>query len=1006
MRKAGITVLVIIVLIVIALAVAPSFIDVNKYRGRIESELRTRLGRPVTLGQMHLKLLPPVFRVENVNIGEDPRFGPGPFAQVRDLYVSVKLWPLFRKDVQVKSLQLARPTVELIRNAAGVWNFASLGHPAEAAPAPQPVPQPVPRPTPQPQPAPSPEPQPQSQPAQAFSLDHLSLTDGTIALTDFQKHQSRAVYDHIDVDLQDFAPGKPFTISAAVHLPGKGSQVAELHGKIGPLNDQNSLATPLDATVKLSNVDLGGLQKFLNTQALAGTDAVVSGMMSLKNQNGNLGSEGTLKFDQAKVRNVAIGYPIDADFKFTDNLNTDVLSVERGDLRLGGTPFSITGTVNTKSTPSQLDVQLKASNASIAELARLAAAFGVAFNPGTKIAGNLSADIHARGPSDKPALNGNLSANNVEISGGSVPQPVKLSPLQLQLTPQDIRSNSFTANAGGTNLNVQFAMANYTTPNPTIDAALKTANANIAELLNIARAYGVSAAEGMTGSGILSLDVHAAGPLKNASAMTFNGTGQVREATIKPPSLTKPVTVRSANLKFTQNSAVVDNLAASVASTNASGTMSLRNFAAPVVQFSLAADKVNVAELQQLMATAKPVQTASDFSLVPRAYAQTRHPAPSPQPSVLDKMTGNGSIAVGTVIYDQLLLNNLRSNVTLDRGVIRLAPVTAQLYGGQESGTVVLDTRQTPTSIAVTTNLQHVDANNLLSSVSSIKNTLYGLLAANGNTSFRATSANDIARTLNGKLSLNLLNGKLAHVNILNELASIGKFLNSGAQGGAQGGAQPFTDLVKLTGDFNVVNGLAQTNNLQAEIDGGTLAAVGAVNLADQSLNMHLTAVLSQAMSQKVGGAGIGGMMQTALANNKGEIVIPVIVTGTFQQPRLAPDVQKVAQMRLQNLLPSSGNPGQLTTGILGALKKGQAGGLGGILGAIGGQKQPNQQTGNQPVANPQQAPPQGQQPAQQQPPQKKNPFGQILNNVIKQQQQKQQQKQPPPPPQNPPPQK
>lgn len=1002
MRKAGIIVLVIIVLIIVALAVAPSFTDVNQYRGRIEAELQKRLGRTVTLGQMRLKLLPPAFRVDNAIIGEDPRFGPGPFADVQQLWVSVKLLPLLHKDVQISSLELRRPQIELVRNAQGTWNFASIGRPPQTA-QPQPAPPQPAKPPAQPQPQ---APRQLAQPSTAFSLDHLKINDGTVALTDYEKHQSRAVYDHIDVDLKNFAPDKQFTISAAVHLPGKGTQSAQLLGDVGPINSTNFVNTPVNATLRLRDVQLSGLQKFLNTQALAGTDAVISGSVGIKNENGNFTSDGVVKLAQARVRGVEIGYPIDANYKLTDNLNNDVVNIQKADIKLGPTPFSISGTLNTKSTPSQVDLQLNASNASLAELARLASAFGVAFNPGMKVSGNLDADVHARGPSDKPAMNGTLAARNVQISGGNVPQPVKVSDVNLALTPQEIRSNDFTATTGGTSLALQFALANYTTPNPGVTAALRTTNANIAELLNIARAYGVSAVEGITGSGILTLDVHAAGPLKNASALAFNGTGQVRDATLKAPSLTRPVTVRTASLKFTQNSATIDNLAASVASTNATGMLTARNFAAPQVQFTLSADKVDVAALQQLLATAKPPKTAFDWSLVPQAEAQTSRTAAaapvtrgavtparpgSQQPSVLDKMTGVGSIAVGTVLYDQLVLNNLRSNVTLDRGVIRLSPLTALIYGGQESGSVTLDTRQTPTAVAVNTAFQQVDANKLLSSVSSLRDTLYGLLAAKGNTSFSATSANDIARTLNGQLSLDLINGRIAHVDLLNELANIGKFAT-----GKQTSAQPFTNLIKLSGSFNVSNGLAQTNDMQAVIDGGTLAAQGAVNLVNQALNLHLTAVLSKAMSQNVGGTGIGGFMNTALANRNGELVIPVIVTGTFQHPQIAPDVQRLAQMKLQNLLPTADNPGQLTSGILGAVlgKKGQqGGGIGGILGTLGGQKPPNQPQGNQPVANPQQPPPQGQQR------QETNPLGQVLNDIIKKQQQKQQQQQPPPPP-------
>ena len=92
------------------------------------------------------------------------------------------------------------------------------------------------------------------------------------------------------------------------------------------------------------------------------------------------------------------------------------------------------------------------------------------------------------------------------------------------------------------------------------------------------------------------------------------------------------------------------------------------------------------------------------------------------------------------------------------------------------------------------------------------------------------------------------------------------------------------------------------------------LAANGLVNLADQSLNMHVTAVLNKALSQQVGGTQVGGLMNTALANNAGELVIPIILTGNFQHPQVAPDVQAIAQMKLQNLLPTSKNPGALTS--------------------------------------------------------------------------------------------
>ena len=64
-----------------------------------------------------------------------------------------------------------------------------------------------------------------------------------------------------------------------------------------------------------------------------------------------------------------------------------------------------------------LDANINASNASIQEAARLAAAFGVAFSPDAKIAGQLTANVHAQGPTNDLALNGNVSGRNLEMIG-------------------------------------------------------------------------------------------------------------------------------------------------------------------------------------------------------------------------------------------------------------------------------------------------------------------------------------------------------------------------------------------------------------------------------------------------------------------------------------------------------------------------------------------------------------------------------------------------------------
>jgi len=266
----------------------------------------------------------------------------------------------------------------------------------------------------------------------------------------------------------------------------------------------------------------------------------------------------------------------------------------------------------------------------------------------------------------------------------------------------------------------------------------------------------------------------------------------------------------------------------------------------------------------------------------------------------------------------------VHSNVNLNHGVIQLSPLTGQVFGGQINGSITADLRQATSSYAVNAKLNGADANQLLSAVGNMKDTLTGTLNANVNQTFSTPASGDVTPTLNGPFSFTLTNGKLTKIDLLNELGKIAKF---------GGGSKGYTAISSMSGTFDVHSGVANTNDLKAALDVGTMAATGTINLVNQALGLHLTAVLDKGFSQSVGGTGVGGYLNTALGNKNGELVLPVIITGTMSHPIVAPDMEKIAQMKLNNMVPSA-------AGLLGG--KGGAGGvLGGLLG--GGQAQQGQ---------------------------------------------------------------
>lgn len=805
MKKLAVALVILVAIIVGILLALPHIIDVNQYRGEIQAQLQQRLDRPVQLGQLSLGVFPLRVEANNVVIGEDPSFqGALPLAEVAQLDVSVNWLPLLSKKVEINSLELKRPKIELIRSAQGVWNFSTIG----AAPAPANAPA-------QPQQSAAPA---SSQPGGGISLGELKITDGQIAVTDYQKNEPRQVYDHIDLALKNFAPGEKFSLDLTAHLPGSGTETFTLSGSGGPIDSADVSATPFKGRLKLDEVSLSGAQKFLNAQALAGTDAVISGSGDFSNENSVMSASGSLKFENAVVQGVKVGCPMTADFNVSDNSKTNVLDIKKCDLKLGSTPVSVQGTLT---------------------------------------------------------------------NGAS----------------------------------------------PTINASIQTIDAKLGELLSIAKLFGVSAADGVTGSGTITLNVNASGPIKNTAAMNLSGSGSLQNVALQTPTLAQPLKIRSANLQFAQNSMNLTNLAASLGSTNATGNLSVANFQAPQLKFALNIDKLNVTQLEQITGGSQkpPAQRRADarWSLVPSVEA-----AAPPPPGFLQSATGNGTIAVGTITYEQTVLTNVHANVALDRGVIQLNPLASNIYGGQENGSVTVDTRPNPMTYAVNAKLTKVDANQLLSSVSSVKNTLYGTLGATTNISFATPPSGDVVQTLNGTMAINLANGKLMKLDLAGELSKIGKF----------GGVTPkgYTAISQMSGTFNVRNGVAQTNDMKAVLDIGNMTATGTINLVSQALNMHVTAVLNKSFSQSVGGTGVGGYLQTALANKNGELVLPVIITGNMNHPLVAPDLEQIAKMRVNNL-------GSLMGGILGGQQQSgksasqpkQNNPLGGVLNGILGGKKP-----------------------------------------------------------------
>jgi uncharacterized protein involved in outer membrane biogenesis len=893
-RALGIVALVAVVVILplAAALIVPHVIDSDKYHKQVQAQLEKRLGRKVSLANLDLSLLPPSFRADSAVIAEDTHFNTGnPFATAEKLKASVRFWPLLRGRVEIKSLELDRPRIELVKDAQGSWNFSTLGQERKTSASP-------------------------AAGSAQVELDHLLITDGQVAITDEQQRRPRAVYDHIYLDVRDFAPDRQFSLKVSALLPGAMKQAVMLEGNAGPIQP-DTLQTPFDGRLHLDQVPTGAAAAFLNTPALNAIEGVVSGEAKVKNSNGKLESSGAIRLDDLHVHNVNVGYPVTMDYDITHDAGAARIHIRRGEAKLGSTPVTVEGSINTQPSPVQVDVKFSTVNASIAETARLVSAFGGAFFPETDATGQMSVNLQAQGAANHPVLTGKVSARDLVISSKDLAKPVKVGAIDLAFTPEKVRSNEFHATCGSTTISATFALSQYSTAASTISGSLLAPNAKLEDILTMARAAGFSTANGVAGEGGVSLDVRAEGPMKDLAALSVIGKGKLQNATLTLPSLGKPVQIHHADLTIGQNSTTLHDLSAKAGETSLQGALTINGLAAPQVQFTLHTEKMNVREMQQFLSP-PPVEGA-----------------PANQSGILSRMTGEGSLTAGVIQFDSLVLGNAHLKLDLDHGLIHMNSVSSDLFGGKQSGNITIDMRPAQPVYSVSLKTDKVDAAKFISSVSTLKETLHGLLAGNVNGTFSSNSAEAIARSLNGHMELNLNNGKLMNLDLQHELAEVGKFVNTSTakpgaakpRGAKPGAAKPgnFTNLTQLSGTFNVQDGVATTSDLKATIEGGALTANGQINLAGQALNLHVIVVLNKTLSQQVGGTQIGGIMNTALANDQKELVLPVILTGAFERPQVAPDLQQIAHMKQQNRLPTASKPNEFNSSMLEGLSAGKS---------------------------------------------------------------------------------
>ena len=387
---------VVVVLLLVAVLL-PFVIDANRFRPEIESSLNTTLNRKVGIGNIRLSILSGGVAVENISISDDPSFNTGPFLRAKSLSVNLELLPLiFSRAIHVTGLTIDQPSVTLLRSPAGVWNLSTLG--ASQTPSKN-----------------TGAASSSSSPSPDLSVRSFSLKNGTMVVGKTGGNARPHTYDQVNIKASDLSYTTQFPFELTARTPGNGT--IKLTGKAGPLNSQDSAATPLNASLEIKNLDLKATGFIDPAAGIAGL-VDFSGTLNSNGHTATSAGKATATRLQLVPAGSPAAQPVDVNYEATYELKPQTGQLRRGDVHIGKAVADLTGNFTDSGAVASVQMKLSGQNMPASDLESVLPALGITLPSGASLKqGALNANLAINGPVDRLVITGPVNLSNAKLTG-------------------------------------------------------------------------------------------------------------------------------------------------------------------------------------------------------------------------------------------------------------------------------------------------------------------------------------------------------------------------------------------------------------------------------------------------------------------------------------------------------------------------------------------------------------------------------------------------------------
>lgn len=249
----------------------------------------------------------------------------------------------------------------------------------------------------------------------------------------------------------------------------------------------------------------------------------------------------------------------------------------------------------------------------------------------------------------------------------------------------------------------------------------------------------------------------------------------------------------------------------------------------------------------------------------------------------LRRMILDGAAKIGKLTVNKANIQDLLLQINAKNGIIQLDPMKLKMYQGNATGKAVLNvTKDTPKSDLIL-RINDIQVSPLLKDVLA-KDFLEGRTNADINLAMTGDAPELIKKTLNGKGDLRFNDGAIVGI----DLASMARNVGSAFGLAKKDEKRPRTDFTELSVPFTIKNGVTNTPQSSLKSPFIRIIAAGTADLVKETLDFR---VEPKAI------ASIKGQGDEA---QRGGLMVPVLVSGTFTSPKFRPDLSAAAQQKIE----------------------------------------------------------------------------------------------------------